>query len=80
MPFEPPEYSMVYVEITNQDVRDLSAEVKNPPDALFWVSGSLLEFRRTIPSGPIRQTRLPPSPISPLSELRRRAVLRGPSG
>ncbi len=33
---------MVYVEVTNQDVRDLSAEVKNLPGAIFGGSGPLL--------------------------------------
>ena len=33
---------MVHVEVTKQDVRDLSAEVKNLPGALFGGSGPLL--------------------------------------
>ncbi|MGC9515262.1 hypothetical protein [Methanocrinis sp.] len=33
---------MVHVEVTNQDVRDLSAEVKNLPGAIFGGSGPLL--------------------------------------
>ncbi|KQC16391.1 MAG: hypothetical protein WCY97_10600 [Methanothrix sp.] len=33
---------MVYVEVTNQDVRDLSAEVRNLPGAIFGGSGPLL--------------------------------------
>ncbi|HRW82646.1 MAG TPA: hypothetical protein P5049_04225, partial [Methanothrix sp.] len=33
---------MVHVEVTKQDVRDLSAEVRNLPGALFGGSGPLL--------------------------------------
>ena len=39
---KPTKNSMVHVEITNQDVRDLSAEVKNLPGAIFGGSGPLL--------------------------------------
>lgn len=42
MDFEPGNNIMISVEVTDEDVRDLSAEVKNLPGALFGASSPLL--------------------------------------
>lgn len=42
MDFEPRHYTMISVEVTDEDVRDLSAEIKNLPGALFGASSPLL--------------------------------------